>query len=136
MAKFAGSEKLDKNGYTLLPEGQYVMSVEKAEFNEISSRLSLVLKLENGRKHFETLFFTKANGEVNQTVVDEAIRFVRACLNDGSIKEFDSDDLPNCIGNCIGVEIQHNTWNGDTRAKLNPYKFEVILQMNPVDLDF
>lgn len=101
--------------YEILPEGDYMVAIEKAEdryTNSGNEAINLRLTVrDNPQKLFDMLVFTeKAWFRIDQCVKSLAMKF-----EDGAEVEVTPEILAGKIGK---VRVSHEEWNGKTRARV------------------
>lgn len=93
-------------GYALVPEGERVLCIDKIDTSDYEKfdKLTVILKDASGATLRENFNFVKEDGDPNMVADGIYTRLARAALNDQTLDEIDSDDLP---GNYVRVEVEH-----------------------------
>ena len=107
--------KLTESKSFLLPEGEIVLKVVEADYNDINGEMKFVLQSKEGQKHYETFYtLNKSTGEVNEIGANAASRFIRACLNNFLVEEIDPADAVGCY---VKGVIEHEEYVRKTGEK-------------------
>ena len=93
-------------GYALVPEGEQVLCIDKIDTSDYEKfdKLTVILKDASGATLRENFNFVKDDGEPKMVADGIYTRLARAALNDQTLDEIDSDDLP---GYYVRVEVEH-----------------------------
>lgn len=134
--KFAYSGAVD-DGFKMMDEGTYIFKIVSAKYDDLKDSVAVGLTTKAGEKHTEFYNLVKNNGDVNEFQVKNIVRLCATALEDASLKKqpFDTDTLDEIVGKFIEAEVQHSTYNGKTRAQLNPWSYAPAQSFISDDLD-
>jgi hypothetical protein len=97
--------KLNKGGFTPIPEGTHVFKIIGAEYDEDFGIVDIQMVTADGKKHNEKFFLMTQDGEQNEGVLNAFSYFAKNALNDFTIEEVDPADLVGCF---FQADVSHD----------------------------
>lgn len=91
-------------GFSLVPEGDYVFKIVDAVYKEEFGKLEVKMKTQDGRTHIERFSLVGKKGEPNTGAMNAFSYFAKTALNDFSATEIDEKDL---IGHFVLCTVEH-----------------------------
>lgn len=94
-------------GYPLIPEGEQVVRIKSVDDKDYEKfdKMTIVVEDVSGAAANVNFNFVNDDGSTNPAADGQFTRIGRAALDDQTLDEIDSDELP---GKFILVEIEHN----------------------------
>lgn len=96
-----------KESYPLIPTGEHVLKIKEVDESEYAKfqKLTVVVEDVNGAAARMNFNFIKDDGTPNDVAEGIYTRLCRAALDDQTLDEIDTEDLPGCF---FRAEIEHN----------------------------
>ena len=94
-------------GFPLIPEGEQVLRIKSVDDSKYEKfgKMTIVVEDASGAAANVNFNFTNDDGSVNPAADGQYTRIARAALDDQTLDEIDSDELP---GQFFRAEIEHN----------------------------
>lgn len=92
--------------YSILPEGEYVFLIYKAEYNETFGTLTVYLTTAEGKTLIEHYSLKTANDEPNEKALNAFSFFAKTALDNFELTEIDHEDI---VGHYIRGKVTHTT---------------------------
>lgn len=129
------------NGFTLIPEGTYVLKITKVDYDEDFGKMDIELQTKSGLTHHEKFSLIKNDGEMNEGALNAYSYFAKTALNNYELEEIDTDDIVGCY---IQVTVSHEEFESNKTpgrmlksVRLNDYAIAMGFDNgeDPDDLD-
>lgn len=92
--------------YSILPEGEYVFLIYKAEYDETFGALTVYLTTAEGKTLIERYNLKTANDEPNEKALNAFSFFAKTALDNFELTEIDHEDI---VGHYIRGKVTHTT---------------------------
>lgn len=92
------------NGFSIIPEGEYIFCVYGVEYDPEFGKLQIKLVTADGQTHIERYSLMKQDGTPNETAYSIFSYLAKTIMNDFSLEDVDPDDL---VGKYLKAEIKH-----------------------------
>ena len=115
--------KLNKSGFTPIPEGTHIFKITSVEYDEDFGIMDVQMVTADGRKNNERFFLTTHDGEPNEKALNAFSYFARNALNDFTIEEVDPADLVGCF---LQADVTHDVQPN----KNDPNKTVTFIRLN------
>lgn len=92
-------------GFQIMPEGEQVLKITKAEYDEDFGKAVFVLENVKGQTCQETFSLLNQDGSPNEKAMNAFSFFAKNAMNDFEMEDVDPTEL---IGHFIRAEVIHN----------------------------
>jgi len=113
------------SGFTVCPEGTYVLTCENVEYKEEFGTLNLTFRTDKGNTHRESYFLLDQNGQPNERAMNAFSFLAKNLLNDFEAADVDPQDL---VGRAVNATITHT----QSESKKNPGKLMTYAHIGDV----
>ena len=96
--------KLSDSTFTIIPEGEHIFKITKAEYDKDFGTVSLEMVTKNGQKHTEKFFLIGNDDKVNEGALNAFSYMAKTAMQDFSLDAIDHKDLE---GKYIKCEVKH-----------------------------
>ncbi len=117
--------KLQRGGFTPIPEGDVTMTVAQADYKEDFGKIEIHFVTDGGEKHIERFSLTRDNGELNQGALTAFSIFVHEVTGDESIEEIDVEEL---VGLRINATVRHES----VQSKNDPERTMTFVRLDDI----
>ena len=92
-------------GFQIMPEGEQVLKITKAEYDEDFGKATFILENAKGQTCQERFSLLNQDGSPNEKAMGAFSFFAKTALNDFDIEDVDPVEL---VGHFIKAEVIHN----------------------------
>ena len=92
-------------GFQIMPEGEQVLKITKAEYDEDFGKAIFTMENAKGQTCQERFSFLNQDGSPNEKALGAFSFFAKTALNDFDIEDVDPEEL---VGHYIKAEVIHN----------------------------
>lgn len=92
-------------GFQIMPEGEQVLKITKAEYDEDFGKATFMLENAKGQTCQERFGLLNQDGSPNEKALGAFSFFAKTALNDFDIEDVDPEEL---VGHYIKAEVIHN----------------------------
>ena len=92
-------------GFQIMPEGEQVLKITKAEYDEDFGKAIFTLENAKGQTYQERFSLLNQDGSPNEKALGAFSFFAKTALNDFDIEDVDPEEL---IGHYLKAEVIHN----------------------------
>lgn len=93
------------NGFTVIPEGEYVFRIDDVSYDEKWGKLEVKMSTSNGAKHTERFSLKNNDDEPNEKAMSAFSYFAKTAMNDFQMEDVDPMDM---VGHYIRAEVTHD----------------------------
>ena len=116
-------------GFQIMPEGEQVLKITKAEYDEDFGKVVFTLENAKGQTCMERFSLLNQDGSPNEKALSAFSFFAKTAMNDFDIEDIDPVEL---IGHYIKAEVVHN----QVPSTKDPTKMRTFVNLgskNPAD---